>query len=51
MLGICPKSCASRYCVDLTSSGKCEIVRIAQRRQMWESDTQRNQSSEPSPSC
>jgi hypothetical protein len=40
--GIYPKSCTSRYCVKLTSSGKCEIIEIAQRRQIWPSDTQRN---------
>jgi len=39
---IYPKSCTSRYCVKLTSSGKCEIIEIAQRRQIWPSDTQRN---------
>ena len=37
-----PKSCTSRYCVNLTSSGKCEIIGITQRRQIWQSDTQRN---------
>jgi len=39
---IYPKSCTSRYCVNLTSSGKCEIIQIAQGRQIWESDTQQN---------
>ena len=39
---IYPKSCTSRYCVKLTSSGKCEIIGIARRRQIWQSDTQRN---------
>jgi hypothetical protein len=31
---IYPKSCTSRYCVKLTSSGKCAIIEIAQRRQI-----------------
>ncbi len=39
---IYPKSCTSRYCVKLTLSGKCEIIEIAQRRQIWQSGTQRN---------
>ncbi len=39
---IYPKSCTSRYCVKLTSSGKCGIMKTAQRRQIWPSDTQRN---------
>ena len=39
---IYPKSCTSRHCVKLTSSGKCGIMKTAQRRQIWPSDTQRN---------
>jgi hypothetical protein len=48
---IYPKSCTSRYCVKLTSSGKCGIIGIAKRRQTWQSDTQQSSSSRWSPSC
>ena len=50
MADIYPKSCTSRYCVKLTSSGKCEIIEIAQRRQIWQSDTRRKLSFKWSPS-
>jgi hypothetical protein len=39
---IYPKSCTSRYWVNLISSGKCGIIHIAQGRQIWESDTQQS---------